>query len=300
MALAEFLKAFKDIIVANQNLPESQTERFDLFRSRYPALSELEVEDLAKIPPNRFGIYTGTICRGEANILANRFPVTFAGLRSFYLACKTQPFNSFLLLVELNQQYTWKSYQTNELADNFVAYVQKLVSAECAEHQCFQWIPEMADFEGRLVKIKKSKNILDQVFFNWQQLTNLSVQECLKLQIRTSVDAIQIRANYDLPSIQKSFRSNDKCLPTLISKNPSFVWIGRNQRLFSRAKRVEAAENEFLSSTLCKPRNLEEYCSVLLESQPELATQPELLFSNSLERVRELVMSGILRVYLPS
>ncbi len=300
MALAEFLKAFKDVLIKNQVLPESQAARFELFRSRYVLLSDLEIEDLAKIPPAKFSIYTGTICRGEANILANRFPVTFAGLGSFYLACYRQQFNSYLMLVDLNQQLPWKSYKTNELADNFVSYVRKLVSIESSEHESFQWIPEMAEFEGYLVKIRKSQKPLTEGQFSWQQLASMSVQECLRLQIRTRAEAIQLQSNYDLVTIQKSFRSNDRCLPSSISGDLSWIWIGRSQRLFSRAQRVSSAEDKFLSNALGKPRDLEEYCSVMLESQVELANQPELLFSNSLARVKELALSGILSVSLPS
>ena len=97
MALAGVLSAMREIILDAPELPEDQTARLKVFEKSFPQLTPSEREDLSKISPEKFGIYTTSIFVGEKNIIANNFPMTVKVLETYWPSESEGKFSLFKL-----------------------------------------------------------------------------------------------------------------------------------------------------------------------------------------------------------
>ena len=89
-------------------------------------LADRELEDLAGVPPERFGVYTDLVFAGERSMLRWVYPLSLAALvRLVQQGGDTRPAGEieFELVRELHRRRPWHSTSTRELAENFQRYV---------------------------------------------------------------------------------------------------------------------------------------------------------------------------------
>ncbi|HKQ46573.1 MAG TPA: hypothetical protein VJZ71_00715 [Phycisphaerae bacterium] len=118
MALADFLSAMRVLILDGPALPEAAAERRRSLAERFPRLSQMEIDDLATLPPDRLQVYSDLVFGGERSMLRWAFPMTFAAIQAI------DPSTDLARLVrDLHHHRTWHSASSRELARIFQAYL---------------------------------------------------------------------------------------------------------------------------------------------------------------------------------
>ncbi|NDC37336.1 MAG: hypothetical protein EBZ48_04715 [Proteobacteria bacterium] len=122
MTLAHTLSALREMILDVREYPDSIVERKEFLKSRYPGLSELESEDLARIPPERLALYTESIFASERGLLRAKFPISFALIKRAASACG-ESIDFYDLARSLHDWRPWRSSRVPDLARNFADFI---------------------------------------------------------------------------------------------------------------------------------------------------------------------------------
>lgn len=293
MALAALLSAMKEIILDIPDLPEGQDERQAYIKKSFPKLSEHEAEDLAKIQPSKFKIYTNSIFSSERDLLKRNFAMTIETLQKYWGNLSNKPFNMLQLVKDLHKISPWKSTHTVDLGRNFVEYIKNDLK-KIKEYAPF--IFELAEMELllRLVRRSPDDGIMPKNSLALDELNAMTVEALLDLnyQIPTCVEFTDF--NYDLIEARASFNENDKKTPEFIAPKKIYCSLSRNRDALQRW--TEYAENfyQILKTDIRgTPLPLAGLAEKFLETADQRKSEED-LFKEFLETVYRCVETGVL------
>lgn len=213
MPLADVLSALREVIITEASkLPSSVEEREEFFKSRFPNLSPLEIEDLVKIPPERFAIYTKTVFVGEANVLAKHLPLFFLLLKENWHLSSKKPFIKRALVQNAQKEFPWKSQNTYGLMKSVVSFLKK-------EHgtlfENLPYLEEVFMLEKLTLRTKRAANNKKQSRqkIKGEEISQLTVSALLELEFTVSKFCQFLNTSYDVISYRKDFHENEKKIP---------------------------------------------------------------------------------------
>lgn len=213
MPLADVLSALREIIITEASkIPQAREQREEFFKSRFPNLEPIEIEDLVKIPPERFAIYTRTVFTGEANVLAKHLPLFFLLLKENWHRTSNKSFTKRTLIQNTQKEFPWKSQNTYGLIKSVLSFLKK-------EHGIlFDELPYLEDvlkLEKLTLRTKRAANNkkISKKEIKEEELKKLTVSSLLELDFRVSKNCQFLKTSYDIIAYRKDFYENEKTLP---------------------------------------------------------------------------------------
>ena len=297
MGLESFLSAFKQLILENETLPENTEDRKAYYKNKFPLLNDLEIEDLAKLPPNKLRIYTGTIFRGEVVVLEKRLPLTFSALRQqASKIINLKKFDPFSLLIEAQKKYPWRSNATKDLVQAFIRYVSDILAPQTE----LLWIADLAKLEGMIAEVKRSPqpHLTSQV--NLRAQNELLVQDFLKIRLRIQNEVQVLSSNFDLNEIRDAVANNQTEISPAAEDTAIHYLVSRNAKLFPRVTIISEQEKMLIeklkqSETSSEIETfIEARLSLPPSDQPLSTAKLEALFAESVQRIITLEKAGAL------
>ncbi len=293
MALNAVLSAMREIILDTPPLPSTENERLKFFERRFPALSKEEREDLAKIDPQRFEIYTTSIFSGEKGILEKHFRITFALLARFWPKIYNQPFNAFSFVKELHALRPWRGNKTTALANCFLAHI----SQDRPElTRMLPYIEELAELEylNLLIKRTPSENVSAANSLSSSAIAELTVEELLAKSITIPSYVQLYRFTYNITTYWREYYNNHKSLPEL-APIKLITWAVGGRTLHNFVSWSELSPNiyQLLES---RPRTTTISVAELAENFLEHAApeqSEELLFAAFMQELQGMLSVGM-------
>ena len=288
MALQAVLTALRQLILDETSLPNSIEERVKLFKSRFVGLSEDEIQDLAKMPPQRLGVYTHSVFTAEGNILQGAFPLTVAALRSWWPSA-WGPFSTFALARRVHSRAPWRGIHSMSLGRSLLTFID----AECSEAAArFPWLEDGARYEQATLEIRKAPNesIAPQPMSVLQEISHLTVEALLGTPVYVPSLLHSLSLKYDVIPLRRQVADGGLLSECLRREQ---VVVGARPNDYGVAW-IEVPEP--VSETLCRCRGGSAAIGVLAEaylSQSAADTEQE-AFSAFCSMLRDLVSSGSL------
>src|SRR5690606_2413027 len=119
----------------------------------FEGLSDKELDDLAKIDPRGFRIYSNSIFVGEKRLIDNNFPLSINAIRRFWRELYGERFDLLWLVKKLHKVKPWHSTATTVLCRNFCEFIceryPELLSAA-------PYLEELLEFELLSRKIRRA------------------------------------------------------------------------------------------------------------------------------------------------
>ncbi len=299
MPLAGVLSAVRELLLDDLDLPdgigaEVVAARTNLYRSKFTTLTAEEVEDLAKIPPERLRVYTQTVFAGERNNLKNHFPMTFALLQR----ALGEDFDSFQMMRDLHAARPWKSYRTADLCLNFCQYLveDRLdIKAQLPE------LPSVSELERLSLKISRGPNpeAVSGALIDIAKIAELSVADLMEFSCVKAPCSQFLTVQHDVLSLREYFYEHDRELPdspTMVSELylagarsrwGGVRWCSVNFAIYESLAAFERGER-FTVSTLAEVFLKEKRADEQSESDDSQ------LFLEFFKEFQTLVQSGVL------
>lgn len=126
MPLQDVLSAMRTLILDTDGGPVDLPERRAWIVQRFPGLTNVEAEDLANAPAERFGVYTETIFAGERSMLRWAFPMSMAAIgRMLHERDGSQSagHHEYDFIREMHRFGPWRSHSVRDLAKCLRTYV---------------------------------------------------------------------------------------------------------------------------------------------------------------------------------
>lgn len=292
MSLAAVLSAVRVLILDCPNLPESYDARIDFFNQNFSSLEKNEIEDLAKIAPEKLSIYTQTIFAGEKSVLSNHFPLTFALIKSKFDS-KT---DFFELVKDLHLKRPWKSHLTAGLVKGFVEYL------EFDRPDILEKIPEISEIsklERLSLQISRKKTEETTNTLPIEDISKLTVAELMEIPCKLAETIKLQNFSFDTASYRQLFLDNEHKLPeTAIEKKSIFTIGSRNKWHNVYWNHLSKNVFEFLKENEKNSFSLGELATSYLEGEDQNRSEEELfqsfiqLFSTLLEDGALIIIPG--------
>jgi len=196
MALAAVLSAMRELILDIDSIPYIESDRQTSYANWFPDLAPEELEDLAKIPPKKLKIYTATIFTGESSVFKNHFKMTIKILDKAWQELNLSPLNLVQFTKLVHKKRPWKSYQTQNLVDNF----QQVIANDLPDLiQAYPYLPDLALVEATAVKIKRKPDT-DQTknAVTLSEILDKTVQELMSLKLSVKPSCHFLTLNFDV------------------------------------------------------------------------------------------------------
>jgi hypothetical protein len=296
MALAAVLSAMKELILDAPALPEEQSVREKYIKKSFPDLKDTEAEDLAKIPPAKFKIYTNSIFSSERDLIQTNFGMTIEYLKKYWKEEARGEFNLFQIIKELHKKRPWKSTHTVDLGRNFVDFVKndlKRIQKKAP------FINELAEMELllRIVRRSSDDEIMPKHSLTGADISAKTVEEILNLSyiIPTCVEFTVF--NYSLIEARSAFVDSDKKdLPKKIKPRKEFCSLSRNFEALQRWTEYDENFYDILSThERQKPQPLSVLAEKFLEKSDDSRSEED-LFKEFIEVVYRCIKTGVLIV----
>ena len=295
MALAALLSAMKEIILSCPVMPEEEEQRRLYLKDNFPKLSSEEVEDLSKISPKKFQIYSNSIFSGERNLIKRNFPMTIAALANLKPDRYSKDSDLTKLLKDLHKQHPWQSTQTVELGKNFVAYIKGLPRDLISKAP---YLAELAEFELQLRIVRRTPDdeIMPADSLSEKELSSMTVEAVLGLKYLIPSFVIFAEFDYDVPAARQYFTSNKRILPESIGKKFTCSAISRNAEGLPRWRELNREIYRLLQAKeRKKPHNISEIVETLLSTEGQLKDEIQ-LFKSFMDLLSKLIASGVVVV----
>ena len=292
MALAGVLSAIRTLILDVDQFPSDVASRQKKYCSLFPELTQTEIEDLAKIEPDRIKTYTTSIFAGEANILKNHFKVTLALLTNIWPKVYSEELNYTQLTRKLHNLRPWKSNLTVDLASNFYQFLLNDVPELIEASNILQHI---ADLELTTLEIRRAEDDSNEVSVVHPYVfdENLQVSEFLSLNFSVPSCVRLKKYPYDVVQIYKEFNLEKREPAANLPEQLTFALGSRNQKKFVRWKVVP--EVIFDALKLKSSATLSELAEVFVSASNTEQSEAE-VFAQFLELVAALNRAGIISV----
>lgn len=292
MALADVLSAMRQIILDAPNLPEGAADREIDFRGRFPGLSESEREDLAKISPDKFSLYTVSIFQGEKNILENHFPITFDLIRRHWSDAFSEQLIPRLITQRLHAIRPWTSQSPLHFAKNFCEYV----NFDCpALLKVRPDLGDIATLELATYQLRRAADSTlvrsDNHSISLESLPTMMIDELLSARMVVSPYLACLELEYDPLPIREWFYSHDRETPQETSPHRRSLLIGsRNQKNIIYWLRVPAAVSAYLAALheCGKTGTVEEFAAELADELPEHLSEQD-IFEHLMKELAQLM-----------
>lgn len=203
MPLADMLSAMRGVILDGLLLPHTSEEREQTLQKHFPGLSTLETQDLSRIEPEKFAIYTGTIFRGEAGLLQRLFPMTFALLQDAWSNCYGETFNAFRFTQQLHKARPWKSSATVGLASAFVLYLSQDLPEMLAVNPA---LPEVSKFEFTSLRVQRAIDENRNATISISAIQSYTVKELMSLAVAIAAPTEVLSVGFNLLDARIHFR----------------------------------------------------------------------------------------------
>lgn len=228
MPLQDVLSTLRQVVLDDISLSENFEVRKRYFCDRFPGLTGEEVEDFAKIPPERFKLYTGTIFRGERSVLVRHLAITFALLDHYWRKTYQKSFDTFALVKDMHQKRPWKNNTTEGLVECFIQYLPENLTPVC------QAIPELNDIarlEQSSLKVARFRDgTLDsRNGLTVSRLEQLTVHELLQLQFGIPYYTRLEHFSYDVISLLEQYSQRRELVP--LERQDTWAVAGRDASL---------------------------------------------------------------------
>ncbi len=232
MALAAVLSAMKDLILIAPELPNEQSERLVYINKTFPALSDSEAEDLAKINPDKFKIYTHSIFSAERDLIARNFSMTIEYLKRYWQESFGQSFDLLRLAKDLHKKKPWKSSTSVDLGKIFLEFLNEDCYAILSKAP---FLTELADMELSLRISRRSPDdqIMPHDSADISTLTSMTVEEILNLNYLIPSNVQFKEFNYNLIAARSAFIT-DRLLPEDIETKKIYSSLSRNRDAYQR------------------------------------------------------------------
>lgn len=248
MALPVVLSAMKEILLSLGDLPLDPVERRELLKRSFPDLTETELEDLARIPPEGFPHYSKKQLSGEAQLLEGLFPVTFAALHACWKSTYGEDFKVIDFATVMNAAYPWESYTTESLVGNFLNFL----SVDLVDlHSRARWIPELATLEHTISLLRSlpDEESGNTPLVHLSDIPQLKVSELLDLQFTISSPVRLIRCNWGVLRLLEEFHASGGKLGEPPAHTPMCIAAGRDRKGESQWNEIPGAVYELLART---------------------------------------------------
>ncbi len=273
MALADVLSAIREIVLDAPHLPEELSERAVLFREKFPGLSESEQEDLAKIDPKKFSIYTVSIFQGEKGILENHFPITFELVKLHWAEAYNERFLARLIPQRMHRVRPWRSQSPLNFARNFCEYL----NYDCAPLLALR--PDLgaiAQLETATYRLRRAADSVVPLrksdVIPLERLASTVIDELLNARITVTAHLECLELPFDVLPARELFYANNRSAPQDISRaEQSFIVGTRNKKNTNFWLRVREVIFEILkrSHQNDTPLSVEEFAAELADHLPE-------------------------------
>jgi len=295
MALKDFLSAVRVIILDLEDLPEEYGKRHALYRHTFPKLLAEEIEDLAKIDPQRFKTYTTSIFLGESGILDNHFDLTLALLKKHWGEFFPGEFDKYTLVRALHKARPWDSSRAHGFAKNFLSFLSDDLPALRSKYPV---ILDAARLELLNLEVKRHPNpqFSAQHSLAKEDIAALAVAELLNLPFYIPPYARFGRFAYDVTTARRALLMNEGKLSSEISHTETFCIGGRTVKNLARWINLPQEVWLFLqgranSSAVELGALAEQFIGSADQSRPE-----EILFREFMELLLNLMDGGIVVV----
>ena len=300
MALAAVLSAMREIILDFDGLPSTFDARKAQYAESCPGLTEPELEDLAKILPERWQVYTHSIFSGEASVLRNHLPVTLALLEYNYPKDNAKGFDLYDLVRRSHKVRPWRDNITETLVHNFKIFLEEDMGPALSKISALQ---DMATLELTTLQIKRDS----QRFFKHEDsqlistIAGMSVDRILGGSYKISTLARFVRFDRDVLAFRKQYWAMDRKLDgSSPVKREVFAVGGRSNDNTVNWEEINRFEMDLLSGASREVSyRIEDWAegfgSNQTSSQPE-----EELFVSFLSRLLKLSAAGVIQLELPT
>lgn len=274
MALAAVLSAMRTIILDAPQLPETEEARRISFHALFPQLSEHEVEDLAKISPQRFSIYTRSIFNSEADLIAHYHAFTCALIERAWQKKRRESLLLRDFVRMMHAKRPWKTSTTEGLLEAFGQFLEDR-AADFGEYR--QHILEAAAFERHLFYARrrvdsspKGPSPIDR-----KRLAALTVGEVLNLSWHIpSTTSFQQFAS-DIPAAYSYFQSHQGTPPAIIAQHKLFMMFGRDNRHVVRWREIPEPLYRYFTKASHGQGTLDAVAELFVETLPPGLSEQE-------------------------
>ena len=294
MALAGVLSAVRELILDVEEIPLTLEERRTTYHKMIPTLSSLEVDDLAKIPPEQVKTYTSCIYNGERSTLKSHFPMTLKVLERSWKGVYKTDFDSLALTKRLQRTRPWRGNTTEYLAQNFVDYVgEDLRELALAFPEAIE-LARMEFISLQIRRIKeenaKSKPLAPS------DLTKLTVTDLLALNFAIPQTTFLEEFRVNVVEVYKNFRESDE-VSVPIAFEPVFAVGSRTADNYLRWQAIPSNIFNFLKSTpYRKPTEISDLAGAYSDIADPSCSEEE-LFSGFFNLLVSLMVSRVVVVH---
>jgi len=208
MALPAVLSAFRQLVLDGIDLPDTPAGRVALYKSRFAGLAPEEVEDLAKMEPERLKLYTTSVFSAEGGILKSAFPLSLAIIESKWSKSRGT-FSPSNVARQVHKAAPWRGIHSMSLGESFGVFVGQ----ECAA--ILRSNPELGDairLEQATLEIRRAPNeeVPAQSPKVLEKLANLRVEALLERKVFIPNLIRSLKLSYDIIPVRRELIENGR------------------------------------------------------------------------------------------
>lgn len=297
MALKDVLSTLRVVLLDDfASLPQEIDQRLQFFREHFPALSDNEVLDFAKIEPKQFEVYTRTIFLGQRSVLRKHFPLTFCLMQAYWQDVYQQSFSAFELVKKIHARHPWRGNSTSSLIESFARFIandnQPLLAA-------VPWLLDVVNLEQQSLELRRSLVSEQEQTIDWAAVCRLSVAEFLNVEFSLSQALRFVEFKYDVLSLYRSFHDSGAShsysaqdLPAILQKKVYAIGVRR----FDLAVRWLSVEENLFAVLQEGADDLNTLAEAVIESLSGQSEEEK--FQDFVKLVQRLVVNEV--IYLRS
>lgn len=293
MPLRDTLSALREMILDEPSLPPLLDERRAILRTRFPGLTADEADDLAQIPADKLAVYTGTVFRGERNIILRLFPLTTALLGRAWEELYGKKLDALALTKAIHRSHPWRGFRTVDLVQSFANHLlsnqrEALVHEPAIEH--------LLRFETVSLDVarKASKENSVPSAPTETALTSLTVDQLLARTCKVSDNCAFAVFAYDVIMVESYYYRSECKLPPVLEPQSLYAVASRNHRLRVAWTAVSRTLHDGLIQLGAGTEtSVEELAAAFLSGAPEGKSEAE-LFRDFLAELIPLERAGAL------
>lgn len=301
MALAGVLSAVRELILDDVAIPANQDERRTAYRERFSTLSADEIDDLAKMDPQRLGIYTTSVFSAESSILKNYFPCTMAIVEKHYEDAIGTPFDSFRFCRAIHATFPWRGIHSDGLGRCFLNYLSSCCAGLLVKEPA---LLEMAALEQASLEIRKAPNgsYRAQPGLMSEIIATMTVDALLETPIIVPQLVHRLDCHFQVRYARSYFLSHDRTLPDCIAEGACSLVGGRPADYGSAWEEVPSSLADLIISLQSESdpaqRSISALASRFVECVPEAAESE--VFNDFIKMLGTLVQAGVVVVLYPA
>lgn len=227
MSLPEMLSALRQLILDDIPVIDPMDDRILDYQKRFPKLSTLEIEDLAKMPRDRLNLYTTSIFSSQSKMLERNLPFTFAVLNRGWKKMTGKSLNTFGFVRKVHSRFPWKSTDAWIVAQNVTEYLAKFEPDLIREEPALVDIARLETLTWEMRKSLNDKPLPTQVEVD--AIPALSVEELLALRVHISNSFGSLETDFNVAPSRRAFMWAEQETISEITERKVFQVGGRSK-----------------------------------------------------------------------